>query len=393
MSSTTETAPRRIAVPDILAYGAATLVPLAIIVLLLRPWASGIDVPFGHGADSLFTGALVKGVLRNGWWLKNPSLGAPGVMNMYGMPGADTVSWVAVKVLGLLSGDWAVVVNLFYLLGYPAAGLTGAFVLRKLGITRLVAATGGVLFALLPYHWMRGEMHLFLAAYWIVPLLALIAYWMDSDRPPLLAPAGEGVDDLRWDVRRGRSKLALAVCFVAAGCGVYYAFFGAALILAAGLRAAVRTGVKRVLAVALILASIMGVLAIVQVVPNVLLVAEQSPGTVATARNPRHAEVYGLRMTQLFLPIDGHRIASFAATKANYRTGLRQMGPYLDNEGNTAALGILGVLGFLVSLHAFVFGNARRRVGAGAEGAGREVLITTGFLNVCAFVLATVAEP
>jgi hypothetical protein len=70
-----------------------------------------------------------------------------------------------------------------------------------------------------------------------------------------------------------------------------------------------------------------------------------------------------------------------AKLKETYRSGLRQMGPYLDNEGNSASLGILGAFGFLVSLLAFAFSRG---------GPKDDALLTAGFLNLAAVLLATV---
>lgn len=46
---------------DVLSTGVVMIAPLAVIMVLLRPRDSGLDVPFGCGAEALFTGALVNG--------------------------------------------------------------------------------------------------------------------------------------------------------------------------------------------------------------------------------------------------------------------------------------------------------------------------------------------
>jgi phosphoglycerol transferase len=90
----------------------------------------------------------------------------------------------------------------------------------------------------------------------------------------------------------------------------------------------------------------------------------------------------------MFLPVDGHRIAAFARLKAAYHAGLQQISPTMDNEANTAALGILMALGFLVSLLAFAFWPGRGS--PPGEGEHVDLLRTAGFLNLCALLLATV---
>ena len=58
---------------------------------------------------------------------------------------------------------------LFFLLGFPLAALTAYWLAREVGTTRPAAVAVGVLFSVLPGHqeWFH---HLWLAAYWVVPL-------------------------------------------------------------------------------------------------------------------------------------------------------------------------------------------------------------------------------
>ena len=95
------------------------------------------------------------------------------------------------RVLGLFGIGSGTAVNLFYLAGYAVVGVATAFVLRRLRVSRLSSLGAVVLFALLPYRCMRGESsHLFLAMYWIVPLVLLVLVWLDSSGPPLVKPCG-----------------------------------------------------------------------------------------------------------------------------------------------------------------------------------------------------------
>src|SRR6266851_1795289 len=74
-----------------------------------------INVPAG---DLLFFGAMVKGILQNGWYMSNPFLGAPQGSQLYDFPASEGAHVIFIKFLSLFSGDWVVVMNLFYLAGY-----------------------------------------------------------------------------------------------------------------------------------------------------------------------------------------------------------------------------------------------------------------------------------
>lgn len=381
---------RRSAAREAAAYAAAALVPVGVIASVMRIWRAGLSTPYAWGSDSLLTQATVKGWLTGGSFWVNPSLGAPGVSELYEMPGADLLHWVELRLLGLAGADWASAINLLYLIGYAAVGVAALYALRRLGVSRTVGSAAAVLFSLLPFHWMRGEGHLFLSNYWVVPLVVLVAAWLDAPDSPLLSRDADG--RARFDLRAPRSIAAMVICAAAAMSGVYFAFFGCFLLVAAGVRAALRERDRRVLVPALLLVVLIAVILVAQVAPSVVYNARNGRNPDGLVRNPGQAEVYGLKITQMFLPIDSHRIAVLARLKAAYRAGLRQMGPYLDNESDMAALGVVGALGFLLSAMEFVFGltsRARPREGEG-EGQARGLMPLFGFLNVCAVLLATV---
>ncbi|OQW86520.1 MAG: hypothetical protein BWK78_09995 [Thiotrichaceae bacterium IS1] len=58
-----------------------------------------------------------KGVIDNGWFLENPYLGMPTGHHLYDFPEPEGVNFLLIKWLTLFSSDYAVVTNLFILLG------------------------------------------------------------------------------------------------------------------------------------------------------------------------------------------------------------------------------------------------------------------------------------
>ena len=89
------------------------------------------------------------------------------------------------------------------------------------------AFAASVLFSLLPYHFLRGEDHLFLAAYWAVPLGCFLALSVLADAP-LVTP-----------LRSRRALAILAACVIVGSAAVYYAAFTLILLAAAAILAAV----------------------------------------------------------------------------------------------------------------------------------------------------------
>src|SRR5205085_524794 len=89
------------------------------------------------------------------------------------------------------------------------------------------------LYTFLPYHFIRGETHAFLGAYYLVPFIILLVFRVGSESPPLLKPGS-----IRFDWKQDGSIATLVICVITGSSGVYYAFFACFLILVAGLAAA-----------------------------------------------------------------------------------------------------------------------------------------------------------
>ena len=88
----------------------------------------------------------------------------------------------------------------------------------------LPAAVVSVVYTLLPYHLYRGEVHLFLSGYHVVPLCALVAMWV-------------ALGEL---TTRRRLVIAGAIMAVTVSSGIHYALFAAWFLGVAALYAGVR---------------------------------------------------------------------------------------------------------------------------------------------------------
>src|SRR5690242_20382529 len=101
------------------AYAVAAAVSLAAAVLFLHLWKADLRVPFDYGGDALSFELVVKSVVDHGWYLSNPDVGAPFGLEMHDFPFADSLHLVVIKVMSWFSHDWALLFNLYFLLGFP----------------------------------------------------------------------------------------------------------------------------------------------------------------------------------------------------------------------------------------------------------------------------------
>src|SRR5947209_7141982 len=166
---------------DVWAALGAMALSLVAAALVLRLWNATYSVPFMYGGTALGGDAIqtldaIKTTLDHGWFLTNPNLGAPFGQQWFDFSvfQGDALSLVMIKAIGLFASTAPTVMNAFFMLGFPLIALSSFAVMRRLRISAPVAVVCSVLFALLPYHFIRLEGHLFLTAYYAVPLGAYL---------------------------------------------------------------------------------------------------------------------------------------------------------------------------------------------------------------------------
>jgi phosphoglycerol transferase len=359
------------------AYASAAILSLGLVVVIMGLWAADPRVPLSYHAEALFNGVLVKGTLEQGWHLSQPALGAPGRLDLRDLPMSDNnLHFALIRLLGLVIPDYALVMNVFFLLTFPLTAVSALYVFRRFGLAPGPALCGSVLYAVLPFHFSRGQHHLFLAAYYPVPLAVMVALWIAAGTVSLV-----DARERRWSWRRCRPQLIASslVCVLVASSGTYYAYFACFFFLVAGALAAIRQRDARALALPLALAGVTLAVLTAHFAPS-LLHLWQEGGTPVVRRNPMDAETYGLRISQLLMPVTGHRLEALAEFKDVVNARLP------SNENDDASLGIVGALGFLALLGRLVLPEPRTtRDGPGPPG----VLHALSVLNLSAVLLAT----
>ena len=296
--------------------------------LVLEVWNADLRKPFDYSGDAAFTAAVVKHVVDDGALWENDELGAPRGQELYDFPvfAGDNAQLAIVRVLGAVVRDPIVALNLFFLLTFPLAALTAFLVLRRLRVAPPGAFAASVLFALLPYHFLRGEDHLFLGAYWAVPLGCFLVLSVFADAP-LVSP-----------LRSRRTLAILAACVVVGSAAVYYAAFTLVLLAAAALLSGLaRRSWRPVVTTGVLGAAIVAAL-VVNFAPAIVdRLREGSNPEVE--RFAFETEVFSLRPLQLVLPVRDHRLGFLGDLRERYEN---QVGV---TEASFAALGVVGAFG------------------------------------------------
>ena len=319
-----------------LAWVLATAFFATVVAILdLKLWRMDPDVPlFDVAGDSSYYLASIKGVLENGWFLRNPDLGAPFGQSNHDFAIGDVAHYVLVWLLGLVLGDPIVVFNAFFLLGFPLIAMVAYAVLRDLGAARAPALVAGVLFAFLPYHMIRAQDHLFLTSYYEIPL----AVW-------LVVMVAEGRSLFRRDAPRGRILLIVGACLVVGAGSSYYAIFALLVLLTVVPIAAIA---RRSRAMALQGAAVMALIVagfVLANAPALVYPIEHGANDSVAVRQPGESELFALKLADMVIPRNTHRVDALARRGNEYYTQTP-----LRSEGFNPALGSVATLGLVAAL-------------------------------------------
>ncbi len=333
-------------------HAAAVAVTLVVLVGGLRLDRADFHAPFAYEYDALLILPFVKEVVEKGHHWRTDRLGAPGVQHLHDFPVVDHLHFTVVWLLGRVFPDPVVVFNLYYLLTYPLAAVTALFALRRLGLSPPAAILCALLYTFQPYHYLRGQVHYFLAAYYVVPLTLLVTLDICRGRLPFFEPVSPGVYRRRlkaWPVGG-----AAAVGLATASAGAYYAFFGCLFLAAAGAYGWAATRTWRAAASASVMVGIVVAGGVLNHAPAFAYQAEVGPNGRPRERQAEEAELYGLKIAQLVLPVAGHNPVAVGETILVDPAAVRSMyqAPQFKelNESDWDPLGLLGAVGYVALL-------------------------------------------
>jgi phosphoglycerol transferase len=347
------------------------LVATLVTVVDLKLWNASAHVPISSaGGDANFFLASVKDVVVHGWFWHDPGLAAPfGQSNFdFAASFGDTGHYVLVWLLALFLHDPVVVFNAFFLLCFPLIAVTSYLVLRDLGAERIVALVAAVLFAFLPYHLLRQEDHLFLSAYYAVPL----GVW-------LVVALAEGRTLLDRRDRR-RTAITLAACALVASASNYYAVFAVLALLLVVPVAALATRSRGMVVQALLVLAAIGVVFGLCHAPPVIYAMQHGRNDAIAVRSPAESEDFGLKLTQMVLPRPQHRVEALALRGRAYEARTP-----LVAEGFSPALGVVATFGLLGAIVVLLTSG----LGAAAVSVRRRRVSIAGAVALACFLVGT----
>lgn len=340
---------------------AAVILSVLVTYFVSGGWKADWAAPLSYGADALFSLQLIQRMNEGGWLFDTTRQGFPYAVNLLDFPSSDLGLHLLLKLLGLVLQDAGLTFNVFFVMGFAASAASAYVVLSKLGLGPRLSFAGALLFALAPYHFARLD-HVMLSWYAVVPLYFWLAWkvaGLAGNCPP---------------VRRRD----MALAFVCGFFGIYYAFFGAVLLCIASLAKAMRSGSLKswgrsgpILVASTLLA------VVINVSPTLVNNAVNGKNTEVVKRFPNETEVYGIKLAQLILPPEEHRIRLLGKTTGHYNDDFP-----LVNENTMSALGAVGAAGLVLMLWTVLRNNV--------AGADDPVMALLAFMTLCLLLLCTI---
>ncbi len=333
---------------------AAALITVAVLVAGLRLDKADFHAPFTYDYDALLILPFVTEVVEGGTHWRTPRLGAPGVQELYDFPVVDHLHFALIWCLGCAFPSPVIVFNLFYVLTYPLTAATTLAVCRRYGLSGPASVAAALLYAFQPYHYLRGQTHYFLAAYYMVPPAMMLILDICRGRLPFYPARPDG--SRRLSLHNRDAAVAVTVALLVSAAGAYYAFFTCALLAVAGLYGWVRTRSVRALLSAAGVVAVVVAGGVANHAPSFVYQARAGQNSRPHLRYAEETELYGLKMAQLLLPVERHNPVAVGSTVLLDPAALRsayQAPLFKDlNEADWDPLGLVGACGYLALLAA-----------------------------------------
>lgn len=375
-----EPSPTRPLVRNLLWAVGAALIAMVVAGIEVRIWDASLRIPLIGPGDASAALSLISAIGDHGWWWTDSSLGAPFGAQRYDYAASftDTGNLLIVKAILLVVNDPGFALNAYFIGTFGAAAFTAFLVLRAFRVSPSVAVVGAVLFAVLPFHFFRGEGHAWLSGYWGVPVVVWLV--MGAAGHVRIWRPRAGVEGWKRYLSWSSALLVLAI-FVVANTGAYFALFGAALLLGViGFQLVRDRRWRPILHTLALIGALLAAVAIMTL-PSIVHQLINGTNAVAATRSPVEAELYGLKLVDLLFSRSGDNLPSFLTGFGKDYAATTPLGA----EGGSPWLGTLLAASFVFGV---LFAVVR---GAAAQLGPRAALIRdSGLLMAWAFAIATV---
>lgn len=325
----------------------AIIIATVICCISIRIWEIDLTVMPGEiGGDGTLACFLLKSIQQNGikGVLVNHMVGMPDASYLIDVPFFDVNLVLLIYIVNLLMRNYIVTYYLVYILSYSLVALTMYLLLSRFELRYWVKVMFSVLFAVAPYHFMRSLGHITLSNYATIPVGLYLAFVILEDEFSILTKV-DGHRRINW---KSTGSL-LAAVFVGNG-QLYYAFF-LLIVMAVALLMKMIKGktFKPLLHEGMIIYTVCAFV-LLGIAPKVIFGMVYGENTLAAVRVPMEAELYGMKIIQLLLPVSYSRVPFLAKMNQEYNVS-----GVTVTENATSSLGIIASCCFIFVCGWFIY--------------------------------------
>jgi phosphoglycerol transferase len=309
---------------------------------LLGGFQVGFSVPLSYTDDGLFVLLYVKLLLAGHWSLSSQNLAYPLGMNLCDFPGSDFGNRAFFILSSLFTKDPVVAFNLYAYLSFPITACATFFLSKKIGLTKVNSIVLSTLFAFSTFSIQRLMHfgHLVYMCNFVVPIFFYLGYFIYNYE------VEEKKDYVGWK----KLILTVFVLILLSSFGVYYAFFGCLILTGSGILGTVRFYNFRNFLISMIACCVVFIGFLINMIPTVINSIQNGKNNEIAVRNAGETDIYSLRLTQMLVPHSDHRLKLFRNINKKYTETFTFI-----NENKTSSLGLIGGLGFLISIFVILF--------------------------------------
>lgn len=318
----------------------AFLFILAYIVLGFA--ANGINTPYvysvGDETGYYFT---LKQINDTGWNWDYSRVGAPfDYKYNFSFAGNYTMNadLFVILIISLFTDNIAVILNIFLVIIFPLSGLCSYITCRNLKLNYLFSVLCSIVFALSPYEFWRIGGHMNLVMCCFVPFSILLCVWAVSSKNDDFLAFKKGF------FKKGKNIATIVLCILIANNGIgYYSIFTCYFLLITTIYILLKRENKHLALVPVKMIAFIGTAFVIEIIPSI--VDSILSKTELTERAMVESELYGLKIAQLFIPMNSHGIDIIQKIIDTYNNNM-----VCINENVSSYLGIAGIIGFLLTL-------------------------------------------
>lgn len=344
------------------------LVVTFILIFALQLWQHDFNVPFVYANDTLWSLTVIKAMVQNGWSYVIPQLSAPYEFYACTFPVISTFDGILMKIISFFTNSPGMILNIFWLTTFIITSLLASLCLQLLKINPWLSAAVGILYAFIPFVFIRNVAHLCLL-YYTVPSVCLLAIYISH--------GWKNIPQESW-IR----KIGYAGCVIQGFSYIYFSFFSIILFFTAALIGYKRNKSGKSIQIALVAISLVGITSFCNMLPAFYIWSKE--GKPAEYKSPIEAEIYGAKLRKMIAP---HHANALPLLKAWGKKDSQMLFPNEnenENENVSARLGVYGAYGFILLLAGLIFFEEKK------ENERWLLLQQLAYLNLAAFLIITV---